>query len=359
MRVLASVPRSAIPLMTKIYRRIFPQVHKELQAWKERAQNIPNQELRNQALASIEDKTFHCEGGAIYAILAGEEWKEAIRFIVAYQTISDYLDNLCDRSTSLAPEDFRQLHLSMLDALVSENERKDYYAFRSEKDDGGYLNALVQTCQKSLAKMSDYKLIAPYTYELSSIYGDLQVHKHVKIEERIPRLQNWFDTYKHRWNDLSWYEFSACSGSTLGIFCLVSYGFGNYLNKELAKQIYNSYFPYMQGLHILLDYYIDQEEDLEEGDLNFCTYYDHEAHMKERFVYFIDQTKGHVEQLPHASFHQMVRKGLVGMYLADRKVQSIKGARHMVRDLLKVSGKRATFFYVNTKLYHKIKPGLA
>jgi len=356
---LSSVPKKALPLMIRIYRAIFPQVHKELGQWRDQAEKIPNEELRKQALDSIEDKTFHCEGGSVYAILANENWREAIRFIVAYQTISDYLDNLCDRSTSLDPEDFRQLHESMLDALTPGNDLKDYYAYREEKDDGGYLSSLVQTCQDSLKKMPHYDMIAPFTLELSSIYGDLQVHKHVTFDERIPRLQTWFGDHKERWGDLSWYEFSACSGSTLGIFCLVSYGFGGELNKELARQVYNSYFPYMQGLHILLDYYIDQEEDKEEGDLNFCTYYDHEDHMKERFVYFIDQTTKHVDQLPHSSFHQMIRKGLVGMYLADQKVETIKGARMMVRDLLKVSGKKATFFYVNTKLYHKIKPGLA
>ena len=65
--------------------------------------SIPNPELRKQALASIEHKTFHCEGGAIMALMANEHYQEAIRFIVAYQTISDYLDNLCDRSTSQDP----------------------------------------------------------------------------------------------------------------------------------------------------------------------------------------------------------------------------------------------------------------
>ncbi|MFP3361358.1 DUF2600 family protein, partial [Planococcus sp. SIMBA_143] len=80
---------------------VFPIVHQELNGWKKRAEEIPNQELRNQALASIEHKTFHCEGGAILSLLALDKKPETIRFIVAYQTISDYLDNLCDRSVSL------------------------------------------------------------------------------------------------------------------------------------------------------------------------------------------------------------------------------------------------------------------
>ena len=101
-----SVPSMPFSLMSKTYRKIFPSVHKELSYWKTRAEGIPNPELRKQALASIEHKTFHCEGGAIMALMANEHYHEAIRFIVAYQTISDYLDNLCDRSTSQDPADF-------------------------------------------------------------------------------------------------------------------------------------------------------------------------------------------------------------------------------------------------------------
>ncbi|KGP70991.1 tetraprenyl-beta-curcumene synthase family protein [Pontibacillus yanchengensis] len=354
-----SIPSTPIHLMTTIYRRIFPYTNKELAYWQNRAEQIPNQELRQQALDSIEAKTFHCEGGSIYSLLSQQNWQEAIRFIVAYQTISDYLDNLCDRSTSLDPDDFRCLHQSMLDALNPGADLKEYYAYREEKDDGNYLHDLVQTCQATLSKIGQYEIIKPYTQELAALYCDLQVHKHVTFEERVPRLRTWFDEHAEKWNDLSWYEFSACSGSTLGIFCLVSYAFSDHLTEELTRNVYNSYFPYMQGLHILLDYYIDQQEDLDEGDLNFCSYYEHENHMKDRFVYFIDQTKLHINDLPHASFHHMVQKGLVGMYLADRKVQSIQGANYMVKDLLKESGLKAKFFYLNTKLYHKLKPGLA
>ena len=96
-----SIPNDPFSLMTKVYRTVFPVVHKELAAWKERAEAIPNRELRTQALSSIEHKTFHCEGGSILSLLALDKKEDAIRFIVAYQTISDYLDNLCDRSVSL------------------------------------------------------------------------------------------------------------------------------------------------------------------------------------------------------------------------------------------------------------------
>ncbi|MBH0231087.1 tetraprenyl-beta-curcumene synthase family protein [Halobacillus sp. KCTC 3957] len=343
--------------MYKVYKEVFPSVHRELKYWVDRAEAIPNEELRTQALASIEAKTFHCEGGAIYSVLAGHHAPDVVRFIVAYQTISDYLDNLCDRSTSMDPDDFRMLHESMLDALNPENELKDYYQFREDQEDGGYLGDLVKTCQNVLGKYPQYENVRHHTGKLCALYVDLQVHKHVMEEERIPRLMNWFENHQEEWPDLEWYEFSACTGSTLGIFCLVSYTLGDRIDGRLALQIEKSYFPFMQGLHILLDYYIDQEEDEVEGDLNFCSYYNHDGQMKERFKYFVTQTNEEVSKLPDSNFHQMIHKGLVGMYLADRKVDRLKGAETFVKDLLRVSGRKATFFYYNTKMYHKIKPG--
>ncbi|MCG6537452.1 MAG: tetraprenyl-beta-curcumene synthase family protein, partial [Syntrophales bacterium LBB04] len=111
-------PTSLWTLTPKIFLQVRPYVHRYLQDWRERAVRIPDPELRKQALASIDTKTFHCEGGSIYALLAGDNYPEAIRFVVAYQTISDYLDNLCDRSSSSDPEDFRLLHRSMRHALA-------------------------------------------------------------------------------------------------------------------------------------------------------------------------------------------------------------------------------------------------
>ena len=109
--------------------------------------------------------------------------------------------------------------------------------------------------------------------ELCQYYCDLQIHKHVTQEERVPRLEKWFQNNQYQLPEMEWYEFSACSGSTLGIFCLISYAIRDDFQPSDAENIRKGYFPYIQGLHILLDYFIDQEEDIAGGDLNFCSYY--------------------------------------------------------------------------------------
>jgi len=142
------VPARLTTLITKIFLQVRPRVHHYLDGWRRFAEAIPDTELRRQALMSITTKAFHCEGGSIYALLAGPHFDETLRFIIAYQTISDYLDNLCDRSTSLNPEDFRMLHRSMLHALTPASSLDDYYALHREQNDGGYLAASLQPARR-------------------------------------------------------------------------------------------------------------------------------------------------------------------------------------------------------------------
>ncbi|MDF1509390.1 tetraprenyl-beta-curcumene synthase family protein [Robertmurraya sp. DFI.2.37] len=349
------IPSEPLSLMSKVYRHILPTAHVELAYWKKRAEEIPDPELRKQALASIEGKTFHCEGGSILAIMAGERYKEAIKFIVAYQTISDYLDNLCDRSTSLNPDDFSALHESMEVALTVGAEQRKYYRFRKEFDDGGYLEELSQTCQHVLNNVAAYGDIKDYLLELCGYYCDLQIHKHVKVEERIPRLQKWFKRHKNQIPEMEWYEFSACSGSTLGIFSLVSHGMSTDFNKEDAEKIKNGYFPYIQGLHILLDYFIDQEEDRLGGDLNFCFYYQNEESLFDRLKHFVEEADKHTDGLPNKQFHRLINRGLLGIYLSDEKVRRQKSVKLLAREMIKSSGLVSFFFYVNGRLYRKVQ----
>ncbi|SDM91291.1 tetraprenyl-beta-curcumene synthase [Fictibacillus solisalsi] len=353
-----NVPNQPWALMYRIYRNVLPDVALYLENWREKAETIPNDELRKQALMSIDTKEFHCQGGAILALLAGEQRQKVIEFVVAYQTISDYLDNLCDRSTSLDPKDFEALHESMIHALTPGAERKNYYRLREDQNDGDYLWSLVQTCQRILSEIPHYSSIADSLLDLAHYYCDLQIHKHVMIEERVPRLQAWYRSHKDSLPAMSWYEFSACTGSTLGIFCLVSYASQKSLTAEQVQVIKNGYFPWVQGLHILLDYFVDQQEDEEGGDLNFCSYYENGNQLLERFGHFVEQADHSIQRLPDSKFHKLINRGLLGIYLADQKVDRHPGIKKAAGKIMKMGGGITYFFYMNRRLMQRLKPSV-
>ncbi|MFZ4450733.1 tetraprenyl-beta-curcumene synthase family protein [Salibacterium aidingense] len=348
------VPTKPWTMMYKIYKELVPQVHRLLGEWRIKADRIPNPELRKQALISIETKAFHCEGGAVYALLAPPEQREdVLRFIIAYQTICDYLDGLCDWSDSQDPEDFFMLHQSLKHALLPGSEQDNYYKYREDQDDGGYLKELVDTCQQTLTAFPGFWNAQKDMEELSAYYRGLQVHKHVKKEDRIPRLTSWFDEHRHRLPTMEWYEFNACTGSTLGIFALAGYAARSPIAEMQSHSIKSAYFPYVQGVHILLDYFIDQQEDIADDELNFCAQYPNEEKMAARVRTFKQEAEKSVKKLPDASFHSMIIKGLFAIYLADEKVQTNPSMKKTAKRFIRFGGLPAVFFYANTWIYRR------
>lgn len=342
------VPRGPIKLMHRVYKYVLPGVEHELKRLRSYAERIPDDELRTQALNSMKDKKFHCQGGSVYAAANLDYRHVLIPLIVALQTISDYLDNLCDRSTSLDPEDFRRLHQSMLDAVNPEAELQDYYAFRSEKNDGGYLHHLVRTCQAHAAQLPSYSSVQEHVTALVALYGDLQVYKHIRQDLREPRLLAWWEQHRSDYPNLQWNEFAAATGSTLAMFMLFLAASEERLSADDAAAIRNIYFPHVCGLHILLDYLIDQGEDQAGGDLNFCNYYENEGLLIERLGIIVGCAREDVKQLPAARFHRLIIEGLLALYLSDPKVRNQSEVRNVSRRLMKNSPLTRLFFFINS-----------
>lgn len=318
-------------------RVVFPLVDRELEKWVARLEHCPDAMLRSQGLASIRTKKFHAQGGSIYALYPGVEVEPLVRLVVAYQTISDYLDNLCDRAGVYDETAFRQLHRAMEDALLPDREPAgDYYRFYPYQDDGGYLAALVQQCREVIARhLPGYGQVQEEMLRLAGYYIDLQSIKHLHRQVREERLLQWAARYQPP--GLTPWEFAAATGSTLGIFMLAAAAAKRELTAPEVLQIREAYFPWVTGLHILLDYYIDQEEDREEGDLNFTHYYPDGATCRERLVLFARRALAQTAALPEPLFHELVIKGLLAMYLSDPKAFQ-GGKEEITRRLLMAGG---------------------
>ncbi|WP_276352745.1 tetraprenyl-beta-curcumene synthase family protein [Cohnella caldifontis] len=352
-RSAGGYPRGPVALMTRVYKQILPGVRRELDGWRALAEAMPDPELRKQAIDSMETKRFHCQGGAVYAAARPDRLDELIPLIVALQTISDYLDNLCDRSTSLDADDFRLLHRSMLDAVTPGAPLTDYYALRSEREDGGYLHALVRRCQDAIIRLPAYGRVQQHVRDLVGLYGDLQVYKHIAKPEREPRLLEWWERHRSAYPDLRWNEFAAATGSTLGMFMLFVAACDPELTPEMAGRIREHYFPSICGLHILLDYLIDQAEDQAGGDLNFCSYFESREVLDERMLRMVRAARQSADRLPAPMFHRMIVEGLVALYLSDPKVKRQREVRHTARQMMKGSPWTRVFFWLNSHWIRK------
>lgn len=335
-------------------RCVLPLVARELEHWERLAGAIPDPELRRQALASLRHKRFHCEGGSVFAAWEPGAAEALVRFIVAFQTVSDYLDNLCDRTHHLDPEGFRRLHRAMEDALTPKRkQRSDYYSAYPHRDDGGYLWALVEACRSETGAFPSWERVEAQALALLQRYIDLQVYKHVEARQRVRLLEEWFEVHRREHSRFYWWEFAAACGSTLGVFALAAEA-ARPRPVEALDRLVGAYFPWISGLHILLDYFIDQEEDQLEGDLNFVRFYPGPEEAAARMAWIAENAVREASALRDAGFHRTVVEGLLGLYLSDPKVWR-QGLEERAGALVRKGGWRAVALHAYCRRWRKGK----
>ena len=197
--------------------------------------------------------------------------------------------------------------------------------------------ALVAECRQDLRRLPSYSLVQGEVLRFARLYSDLQTFKHTFLPLREGFLQNWFAAHAATYPDLDWWEFAAATGSTLGIFALCAAAADPRLTPEAVRRLSAGYFPWISGLHILLDYFIDQAEDEAGGDLNFVSYYADAGRCRERLLLFLQRALDCAALLPDPWFHITVVRGLPAFYLSDPKVGS-QGFDHTAGALLAAGG---------------------
>jgi tetraprenyl-beta-curcumene synthase len=254
--------------------------------------------------------------------------------------------------------DFRLLHQAMLDAVDPDgSELSDYYRFRVEREDGGYLRELVQTCRNILHTFPHYSSVSEEVKRWVGLYADLQVYKHLDWSVREQRLAEWWSLHRGSVPGLMWNEFAAATGSTLGVFVMFAIAASSDgIAKLQIREQAQLFFPWMCGLHILLDYVIDQEEDRNGGDLNFCFYYESGQQMVDRLQSIIRQTRAHIPEDALAPFHRMTVEGLLAVYLSDPKVRDQKDLEPVRAALMQGSPLIRMFFWLNSVWVRRTRP---
>ena len=340
-------------MIIRFISHVFPLVSKELNYWINLAEQIPDEELRVQALASIRTKKFHAQGGSVYSLYPQNDLPTTVRFIVALQTISDYLDNLCDRAGIIDESAFSQLHLAMNDAVDPTRPLSDYYRYYPFKNDRGYLEQLVTTCRQQLKRHPSYHLVMAEMIKYVKHYSQLQSYKHLALKVREGRLQGWAQQNLEPSTSILWLEYAAATGSTLGMFLLYAVSADPLLNPQLVKAIDRAYFPWVTGLHILLDYYIDAREDAEMGEYNFTANYQDSSQCLKRLTYFLNRSIRACLELPNPSFHLTVIHGLLALYLSDPKALVPENKRSSLK-LVAQGGVRSRFYHCCCRLLRVI-----
>lgn len=273
----------------------------------------------------------------MYAMAVSRTYRDPlIGFIVAVQTISDYLDTLCDRHPSLPDgahqeEFFRGIHAAFACALRVDGSEPGDTAF--PVSDGGYLACLVRASRAHLSRLPGARSVSPAMVTLGHLYSEFQVLKHFGRPEADKRLAKWFDSVRasgvppyiagDSLSELHWWEFGAAAGSTLSIFALAMAGARNAdpAPSEIAR-IVAAYFPFICAYHILLDSLIDQREDAHGGDLNLIACYSEGTDVIAQLRYIRERARQCARPLDPPDLHPLLIAGLSALYITDPKVRS-------------------------------------
>ena len=300
---------------------VVPRAGRELARIRERAQRIPDPALREQALASIDGKAYHVQGGCILAtFMPNGAARRYVAIVAALETIYDYLDNLCDRLPGVSQQAYATLHASLIDALDDRRVPADYYRDGPPGDDGGYLRSLVDAARAGLRELPNYHAVRDDLVEIARFYADLQVLKHGPAGVRERACDDWYARNRERFPGLAWWEFAAACGSSLPVFALIALASRERLDPGEIDATVTAYFPGVSALHILLDYFIDQAEDREHGELNFVACYASSAEAVVQLRRLVTATLGRVRNLAGAAHHRFLVEAMCVFYLTHPKV---------------------------------------
>lgn len=303
----------------RFLRKVVPLASAALGRIEARARRIPDERLREQALVSIHSKAYHVAGAAVLGtFLRAERRERYVRVVAPLESIYDYLDNLCDRHPNVPAAAYPVLHRALTDALDPWAPKRTYYDLGPAGDDGGYLDGLVDEVRAQLASVQGYPAIAAAFRQAAELYADLQTYKHLPSGEREIACRDWYDRNREIAGDLTWFEFAAATGSQFHIYGPLFAIFAG--RTETAIQTYAAYFPETAALHVLLDAFIDRDEDEQHNELNLASCYPSFDVFRRRAHLLALRASCKFRCLPDAQAHRFVLKIMALFYLTHRKV---------------------------------------
>ena len=197
----------------------------------------------------------------------------------------------------------------------------DWYEHHPQRDDGGYLNALIEECRDAFAALPSHLLTAPSAQAAAARIVAFQSLNLSKSQGEHTGLEQWARTATPPGTGLQWWETAAAAGSSLGVHVLIAAAAGPQLDAGEVSALADAYFPWIGGLHSLLDNLIDKHEDEAAGHRSLIEYYGPEQ-AAQRMRWIAEQAREQARKLPHSRRHIVILAAMIGNYLATPEAHS-------------------------------------
>lgn len=322
-----------------LYRaRVLPAVRRQLGEWRFAADAIPDRALRETAVRSLTEKASNPEAVAVFAILApGSSRQAVIHASTSLQVAIDYLDGLGEQPGADRLRDGLQLHQSLGAALTPGAAREDWYAHHPHREDGGYLDRLLDHCQAAVGTLPSHEAVLPLARWAALRCGEGQSYTHAAAaQDTTQELEAWASRLPAP-PGFSWWETAAGASSSVATHALIALAGAPGSSAAAAEAVDAAYFPAIGALTVLLDDLVDREADELAGEHNYLSYYPSAEAAAERIDAITRSARASLAPLPQPQRHAAILAGVLGHYLSSPQAET--ALTRPVRDrLLESSG---------------------
>jgi tetraprenyl-beta-curcumene synthase len=316
-----SQSRALAAVAVRELRWVLPTVAGEIAHWQARADGIPSRRLQADAMGNLHASRLNAEGAALFAVLPRHRHPALVRGLVAYQTALDYLDTLSEHPCRQQRANGVQLHRALAEALDPGGRMSDYYWSHPWREDGGYLTALVEATRSGCMALPAYEHVRERAIA-SALRMRVQALNHDPVpEQRDAALRAWAAHQFAGRGELAWFEWTAASCSSLSTFALLALAADPHLREDDVVEAEAVYFPWINAASTLLDAFVDERADREEGNHSYVEHYDSQAETVERLCEIVHRSARDARRLRNGERHALIVTGMVSMYLSKESAR--------------------------------------
>jgi tetraprenyl-beta-curcumene synthase len=311
-------PRQLHALLRGVARQLIwgvPAVIGELRAWRVHATEIPDQIIRRDALEALDRKRGNTHGAALFWTLPRARSHCLLRLLVTYQVMWDFLDCASESGAGAGQANGWQLHLALVDALDPSRPISDYYALHPWCQDGGYLRALVEACRQCCRELPAFQTVRPVLVREAMRAGVQAINHDLDPVARRAALEEWVAREYPDEQEVTWFELAGAAGAGLAIYALFVLACEPDCTDADVSSTYSAYFPWTSAVATMLDSYVDQVEDLANGDHCYAAYYQTPAQATERISRLVRRCLYETHTLKNSERHTLIASCMVAMYL--------------------------------------------
>lgn len=291
-------------------------VSNELRRWRARAQRIPDEPIREDALYVFAHKRTHAHGAALFWTLPSRRNEQLLRLLVAYELIWDFLDNLNERAATVGTRNGRQLHLAISEAIDTDAPLSDYYRHHPWREDGGYLRALVETCRTSCRSLPSYPLIRELAVREAHRTDVLALNHDPDPVQREAQLKRWVAREYPGEQHANWWELSGSASAPLTIHALLALAAEPHCSPSEIASVHGAYCPWLSATTTMLDSYVDQPEDTGNADHSYVAHYPDPESALRSIRTLVQTSVSEARSLRNGHRHAVVASAMIAMYLS-------------------------------------------